>query len=379
MIGTAELSVSPYLEYRRETDALVVSLKQDWTFDHLDVLDEALTLIEPGAATQVTFQCGGLQHFDLAGAWILFRKSKELESEGRKTQFRHFKAAHFKFLKRVTEIQDAATTAGVIHAPAGRGLTDVLARVGRGAVSKVEDIGQIAQAILSGVTHPSRLAFEETVRQIEQTGARAVPIVSLITFLMGVVLAYQGANQLANFGAQVFVADLVAVSMLREMGVLLAGIMAAGRSGSAFTASIGAMKLNEELDALRVMGLNPNQILIAPRVIALLISLPLLSTVGMIAGIVGGWTLSVLVLDISTAQYVERTASSADLNDFLVGFVKAPVFAVLIAGVGTLRGMQVGGSAEQLGRSTTVAVVQAIFLIILADAIFTLVFSSLDI
>ena len=309
----------------------------------------------------------------------MFRKSKELESEGRKTQFLHFKAAHFKFLKRVTEIQDAAIAAGVIHAPADRGLTDVLERVGRGAVSTVEDIGQIAQAILSGVTHPSRLAFEETVRQIEQTGARAVPIVSLITFLMGVVLAYQGANQLANFGAQVFVADLVAVSMLREMGVLLAGIMAAGRSGSAFAASIGAMKINEELDALRVMGLNPNQILIAPRVIALLISLPLLSTVGMIAGIVGGWALSVLVLDISTAQYVERTASSADLNDFLVGFVKAPVFAVLIAGVGTLRGMQVGGSAEQLGRSTTVAVVQAIFLIILADAIFTLVFSSLDI
>jgi phospholipid/cholesterol/gamma-HCH transport system permease protein len=376
------LRVSPYLESRRETDALVISLKQDWTFDNLDLLDDVLRQIDPGGATQVTFQCGGLQRFDLAGAWILFRKSREFEAQGRKTEFLRFKAAHFKFLKHVTEIQHAATEEGAIDAPADRGsarLTNVLERVGRGAVSKVEDIGHIAQAILSGVTHPSRLAFEETVRQIEYTGARAVPIVSLITFLMGVVLAYQGANQLATFGAQVFVADLVAVSMLREMGVLLAGIMAAGRSGSAFAASIGAMKLNEEIDALRVMGLNPNQILIAPRVLALLISLPLLSTIGMVAGIVGGWTLSVLVLDISTAQYIERTASSADVSDFLVGFVKAPVFAVLIAGVGTLRGMQVSGSAEQLGRSTTVAVVQAIFLIILADAIFTLVFSSLDI
>lgn len=187
------------------------------------------------------------------------------------------------------------------------------------------------------------------------------------------------ANQLAEFGAEVFVADLVTVSMLREMGVLLAGIMAAGRSGSAFAASIGVMKLNEEIDALRVMGLNPNQILIAPRVIGLLISLPFLAVVGTLAGIVGGLTLSTLVLDISAVQYIERTADAAEIQDFLVGFVKAPVFALLIAGVGTLRGMQVSASAEQLGRLTTTAVVQAVFLIILADAVFTVVFSSLGI
>jgi phospholipid/cholesterol/gamma-HCH transport system permease protein len=376
------VKVSPYLESRRETDALVVSLKQDWTFDNVDVLDDALRQIDPGEAAQVTFQCGGLQHFDLAGAWILFRKARELESEGRKTQFLRFKAAHFKFLQHVTDIQDAAVAAEGTAAPGDRGsarLANTLEKVGREAVSRLEDIGHIAHAILDGVTRPSRLAFAETVRQIEHTGARAVPIVALVTFLMGVVLAYQGANQLASFGAQIFVADLVTVSMLREMGVLLAGIMAAGRSGSAFAASIGAMKLNEEIDALRVMGLNPNQILVAPRVIALLISLPLLTVLGMAAGIVGGWMLSVLVLDISTAQYVERTASSADMNDFLVGFVKAPVFAVLIAGVGTLRGMQVNASAERLGRLTTTAVVQAIFLIVLADAIFTVVFSTLDI
>jgi phospholipid/cholesterol/gamma-HCH transport system permease protein len=376
------VKVSPYLEYQREPDALIISLKDDWTFNNVDVLEAALRRIDAGAARQVTFQCGGLQNFDLAGAWILCRKSKEFESEGRKTQFLRFKTAHFKFLKNVTEIRDAAVTAEVIRVrPDGSParLANMLERVGREAVSKVEDIGHIAHAILSGVTHPSRLALTETVRQIEHTGARAVPIVSLISFLMGLVLAYQGANQLAEFGAEIFVADLVTVSMLREMGVLLAGIMAAGRSGSAFAASIGAMKLNEEIDALRAMGLNPNQILIAPRVIALLISLPFLTVLGMLAGMVGGWTLSVLVLDISTVQYLERTASTAEINDFLVGFVKAPVFALLIAGVATLRGMQVNASAERLGRLTTTAVVQAIFLIILADAIFTVIFSSLDI
>jgi phospholipid/cholesterol/gamma-HCH transport system permease protein len=196
---------------------------------------------------------------------------------------------------------------------------------------------------------------------------------------MGLVLAYQGANQLAQFGAQVFVADLVTVAMLREMGVLLAGIMVAGRSGSAFAAAIGVMKLNEEIDALRIMGLEPNRILVAPRVIALLVSLPLLTVLGMLAGIAGGFLLATTMLDISAAQYLERTAGAAKVSDFVVGIVKAPFFALLIAGVATLRGMQVSASADQLGRLTTTAVVQGIFLIILADAVFTIVFSSLGV
>ncbi len=374
--------MSPYFEYQRESDALTISLKEDWTFSHASELDKALRDIQGDDAQQITFQCGGLQNIDLAGAWVLFRKSQEFESEGRQTQFLGFKAAHFKFLKNITDIRDSAVAAQAsdsgVAADPGR-LAQLVERVGRAAASGIEDVGRIAQAVLSGVVHPSRLALTETIRQIEHTGARAVPIVALISFLMGLVLAHQGANQLAEFGAEVFVADLVTVSMLREMGVLLAGIMAAGRSGSAFAASIGVMKLNEEIDALRVMGLNPNQILIAPRVIGLLISLPFLAVVGTLAGIVGGLTLSTLVLDISAVQYIERTADAAEIQDFLVGLVKAPVFALLIAGVGTLRGIQVSASAEQLGRLTTTAVVQAVFLIILADAVFTVVFSSLGI
>jgi phospholipid/cholesterol/gamma-HCH transport system permease protein len=155
--------------------------------------------------------------------------------------------------------------------------------------------------------------------------------------------------------------------------------MAAGRSGSAFAASIGVMKLNEEIDALRVMGLNPNHVLIAPRVVGLLVSLPFLAVLAMLAGILGGGALSVLVLDMPAVQYFERAAASADIQDFVVGLVKAPVFALLIAGVGTLRGIQVSGSAEQLGRLTTAAVVQAIFLVVVADAIFTVVFSIVGI
>ncbi len=374
--------MSPYFEYQREPDALTISLKDDWTFGNARELDDALHDVQGDGAQQITFQCGGLQNIDLAGAWVLFRRSQEFESEGRDTQFLGFKAAHFKFLQNITDIRDsavAAQSAEPVMSPESDRLRQMLETVGRAATTGIEDVGRIAHAVLSGVSHPSRLALDETIRQIEHTGARAVPIVMLIAFFMGIVLAYQGANQLAEFGAEIFVADLVTVSMLREMGVLLAAIMAAGRSGSAFAASIGVMKLNEEIDALRVMGLNPNHVLVAPRVLGLFISLPFLAVFGMLAGMVGGMALSVLALDMSAVQYIERTAASATIQDFLVGLVKAPVFALLIAGVGTLRGMQVSGSAEQLGRLTTTAVVQAIFLVVVADAVFTVVFSRLGI
>jgi phospholipid/cholesterol/gamma-HCH transport system permease protein len=221
--------------------------------------------------------------------------------------------------------------------------------------------------------------LRETVRQIDQTGVKGIPIVFLISFLMGLVMAYQGALQLEKFGATIFVVDMVSISVLREMGVLLAAIMVAGRSGSAFAASLGVMNLNEEIDALRVMGLNPNQILILPRVLGLLIALPLLTLVADLAGLAGGMLLSTTVLDIGATQFTERVLNGVDLKTFLVGISKAPVFALLIAGVATLRGMQVKSSADELGRLTTVAVVQSIFLIIVADGIFTVIYARFGI
>jgi len=254
-----------------------------------------------------------------------------------------------------------------------------LESLGSAAMSGLQDIGFIATTVLQGITRPSALAFRETVRQVYQTGVQAIPIVCLISFLMGVVVAYQGATQLAKFGADVFVADLVTISILREMGVLMAAIMVAGRSGSAFAASLGVMKLNEELDALRVMGLNPNQVLVAPRVLGLIIALPLLTGFANLSGLAGGMFLSTAVLDISTVQFIDRAAASSDLTNLFVGLVKAPVFALLIGAVSTVRGLQVNTSAEQLGRLTTVAVVQSITLIVIADAVFTFVFVRLGI
>jgi phospholipid/cholesterol/gamma-HCH transport system permease protein len=365
-----------FFETTPDAGAIAVSLKKDWVFGNVRALTRALEDADLSDAEQITFQCGGLESIDIAGAWVLFRKSQDLQAAGRNTDFKGFKAAHFKFLNNITGVSDTAeiTNVAIGTTEAGRSRR-ILESLGQAAVRGFEDIGYIAHAIFEGVRKPSKLMLRETIRQVDQTGVKAIPIVFLISFLMGLVMAYQGALQLEQFGAAIFVVDLVTISVLREMGVLLAAIMVAGRSGSAFAASLGVMNLNEEIDALRVMGLNPNQVLVAPRILGLIISLPILTVLSDLAGLAGGMLLSTTTLDIGATQFLERVISSADLKTFMVGFVKAPVFALLIAAVATLRGMQVRSSAEQLGRLTTIAVVQAIFLIILADGVFTVIFA----
>lgn len=365
-----------FLESRFGATELAIGLKLDWVFDNVSALRRALDSVDAGDVGQITFHCGGLEKIDIAGAWVLFRKSEEFRAAGRRTQFQGFKAAHFKFLENVTKASESETLdspeAGLPRATKSRRL---LESIGRSAANGFQDIGFIARAIFDGAGSPSGLTLKETVRQLEHAGARAVPIVFLVSFLMGVVMAYQGALQLQKFGATIFVVDLVTISVLREMGVLLAAIMVAGRSGSAFAASLGVMNLNQETDALRVMGLNPNRVLVLPRVLALLLALPLLTVLSDAAGLAGGMLLSTMLFEIGAVQFMERAVSSADTQTFLVGFAKAPVFALLIAGVATLRGLQVKSSAENLGRLTTVAVVQSIFLVILADGVFTLIFA----
>ena len=364
-----------YLETSAADDHLAVSLKDDWVFGNVNALRDALSDVDPGPARQVTFQCGGLQNIDIAGAWMLYRRSQDFRSRGLDTDFQGFKAAHFKFLHNITDVSDAAEIAdGTAEAPPAVTPRRALESLGQAAARGLEDVGAITQSVLEGVRKPSALLWRETLRQLDQTGVRATPIVFLVSFLMGLVLAYQGATQLEKFGATIFMVDLVTISILREMGVLLAAIMVAGRSGSSFAASLGVMKLNEEIDALRVMGLNPNQVLVVPRIIALVLALPLLTILPDLAGLAGGMLLAVTTIDMSAAQFIERVKTAADLESLMVGLIKAPVFALLIAAVSTLRGMQVQTSAEQLGRLTTVAVVQSIFLIIVADGIFTVIF-----
>jgi phospholipid/cholesterol/gamma-HCH transport system permease protein len=372
------ISMDTFLTVEKQGGLLQVNLKDHWVFPNINALQEELDNIEPGTETSVRFSCGGLKDFDLAGAWMLYEKSMDFEEMEVETEFQGFKATHFKFLQHIIDIAaQKEYIPGFFDPQPSHFWYNGIRKIGHNTIEAVDSVGYIARAVLDGIKRPSRLVVGEIIRQVSATGAAAIPIVMVVCFLMGIVLAYQSARQLEQFGANIFMVDLVANAIFRELGVLLAAIMVAGRSGSAFAAAIGTMKLTEEVDALRVMGLNPNQILIIPRVLGLMIALPLLTVFADIAGLLGGAFIGATVLDINWFSFTERLASTIDVNDVLVGLSKAPMFAFIIAVTGTLRGMQVKGSAEELGRLTTIAVVQSIFLIIVADAIFTVVYARI--
>lgn len=263
-------------------------------------------------------------------------------------------------------------------------LTQLLARIGAAVDTLYQDsrqllgfIGLIIATLVTRAFQPKRWRITPVVVHIEQTGLDAAPIVALLTFLVGAVVAFLGATVLASFGASIFTVDLVAFSFLREFGVLLTAILMAGRTASAFTAQIGSMKANEEIDAIRTLGLDPVEMLVIPRVLALLIALPLLTFLAMLCGIIGGGVVCALSLDISPAMFLSLLESDIGVQHFLVGLVKAPFFAFLIAAIGCLEGFKVSGSAESVGAHTTSAVVQSIFVVIMLDAVAALFFMEM--
>lgn len=237
--------------------------------------------------------------------------------------------------------------------------------------------GQILATLVTILPTPWRWRMTSLVAHIHQTGLNALPIVALLTFLVGAVVAFLGATVLDEFGATIYTVNLVAFSFLREFGVLLAAILLAGRTASAFTAQLGSMKANEEIDALRTFGLSPIELLVIPRVLAMVISLPILTFVGMISGIIGGSLVCVMVLDISIPQILNILENEVDAVHFLVGLGKAPIFAFVIAVIGCLEGFKASGSAESVGEHTTSAVVQSIFMVILLDSIAAIFFMEM--
>ncbi|WP_110951776.1 ABC transporter permease [Pseudomonas bohemica] len=262
--------------------------------------------------------------------------------------------------------------------------TQLLARIGS-AVEVIWDdtlqllgfIGLILQTFVTTMLRPKRWRTTSVIAHIEQIGLDAAPIVALLTFMVGAVVAFLGATVLKAFGATIFTVDLIGFSFLREFAVLLTAILLAGRTASAFTAQIGSMKANEELDALRTLGLSPTEMLVLPRVLALLISLPMLTFLAMICGIVGGGMVCSLSLGISPAMFLSLMQADIGVQHFLVGIVKAPIFAFFIAAIGCLEGFKVEGSAESVGAHTTSSVVQSIFVVIVLDALAALFFMEI--
>jgi len=368
------------LESKQGGDTLVLSLHSAWRIENIADIERALTELPTGAA-HVRVDCGALEALDLSAAWLLRERLAALQQAGASIEFAGERPSQLIFLEDIVEHESAAPVAP----PAPAGLHDALAWLGRRTVEQVDQtrealgyFGRIAITMLRSLRSAHHLRIPSIARHVYETGIQAIPIVSLIAFLISVIVAYLGAQQLRKFGAEIFTVDLVAVAVLREMGVLLTAIIVAGRSGSAFAAEIGVMRLNEEVDALRSMGVDSYEVLVLPRLVGLLIALPLLTIIADAMGLAGGALLSSLLLDISLSQYIPRVQDALAPTTFWAGLVKAPVFAILIAMVGTYRGMQVRSSSRELGRLTTVAVVQSIFLVILADAIFAIVFVELD-
>jgi phospholipid/cholesterol/gamma-HCH transport system permease protein len=237
--------------------------------------------------------------------------------------------------------------------------------------------GMFLARLARSIRHPREFRLTALVHHCEEVGFKAVPIVALMAFLIGVVLAFQGSTQLRQFGAEVFVVDLIAISILRELGILLTSIIVAGRSASAFTAAIGSMKMREEIDAMRSLGLDPATILFVPRILALVIMLPILGLIANLMGLLGGGIMAWVDLGISPAMFTTRLVENTDVSHVFVGMVKAPVFALIIGVVGCHAGMQVKSNAESLGRMTSSSVVTAIFAVIVADALFSIFFARI--
>jgi phospholipid/cholesterol/gamma-HCH transport system permease protein len=245
------------------------------------------------------------------------------------------------------------------------------------AILLLNFLGLVLITLSKVIAHPRRIRGASTVYHMQATGINAMPIVGLLSFLIGVVLAYQGAQQLAAFGAEIFVVDLLGVSILRELGVLLTAIMVAGRSGSAFTAQIGTMKVNQEIDALETLGLDPIEVLVMPRVVALMITMPLLVFFADIVGLVGGAIVASATLGIDYGAFLNRLQEAVELRTFFAGLIKAPVFAFVIGMVGCFQGLRVTGSAESVGQQTTQSVVQSIMLVLILDAGFSILFAEI--
>ncbi len=261
----------------------------------------------------------------------------------------------------------------------------MLNRLGRGTVNAyyaaleiLSFIGFTLSKAFYVFSQPQRLRMKSIVHHMEEAGLDAVPIVGLMSFLIGAVVAFMGAKILSQFNAEIFSVELVGLAVLREFGVLLAAILIAGRSGSAYTAQIGSMKIREEIDAMETLGIDPMEVLVLPRVIALVIVLPVLAFMAAMLGLIGGGLVTWLTMDISPALFLSRTKEMIELNNFWVGIIKAPFFAFVIAVIGCFQGMQVEGSAESLGKHTTLSVVQALFLVIVIDAFFAMFFLEID-
>ena len=365
-----------------EGETARVSLAGAWTIAAAADLDDQLRHLRLPKARRATLDLSGIEHMDTAGAWLIRQATKTLSEGGVTVAIAGADRRAAALLETVGGVDQSADT----PVKELTTIVELLERLGFATAFAVREsrsylgfLGLTLETAARLALRPHRFRFTSFMFHLEAVGLNALPIVGLISFLIGVVMAYQGATQLRQFGAEIFVVDLVAISVLREIGILLTAIVVAGRSGSAFTAQIGTMKLREEVDAMRTLGLDPVEVLVLPRFIALVVALPLLCFFSDVMGLIGGAMMAWIDLDISPEAFVSRVQDRVPIQHFWVGMVKAPVFAAMIGLVGCYQGLKVKGDSGSVGKLTTRSVVQSIFLVIVVDAIFSIFFNLIGI
>lgn len=370
------------LTMEQQEGTTVLRLAGRWTVQRLTDIEQALQRLPLHGCHSLQVDCTAMTQADLSAMWLLHSALQRCEQAGAAISFVSDEPAHFAFLN---DLQQRTPSALVTHEAEMLWPEQMAATLGRHAVElgqhalgHLDHFGRIILCHLNSLRHPKHLRAPSVVRHAYEAGIQALPIVAMIAFFVAVIIAYIGASQLRDFGAGIYTVDLITVGVLRELGVLLTAVIVAGRSGSAFAAEIGVMQLNDEVDALKSIGINPIEVLVVPRILGLIIALPLLTIVADAMGMAGGALLSNWLLDISIPQFIARVQDALAPTTFWAGLIKAPVFAVLIGMIGTYRGMQVRGSSRELGRLTTAAVVESIFMVIFANAIFAVIFVELD-
>ena len=376
------MATVPLLTATSSGDALELRPAGSWTASNAAALERLSNDVAPQLerAAAVKVDLAGLRELDTLGAWLLEKMSRRAASAGRPAEITGIADNYAGLIDEVRQVNRQTPA----PAPAPNPVVARLSDIGRATIGSREDIeaflqmlGALCFAILGVLRHPRSLRLTSLTYQLYRVGWQAIPIVVLITFLIGAIIAQQGIFHFRKFGADSYVVDMVGILVLRELGVLIVAIMVAGRSGSAYTAELGSMKMREEIDALSTMGLDPVEVLMLPRILALIIALPILSFIGAMAALYGGGLVAWFYGGMGPAIFLARLHDAVSVTHFEVGIIKAPFMALVIGIVACSEGLRVKGSAESLGKQTTASVVKSIFLVIVLDGLFAVFFASI--
>jgi phospholipid/cholesterol/gamma-HCH transport system permease protein len=378
-------TVGPRAEFRVEREGRLARLIAggEWTVRDVSRLDNQLRNLNLADASEAVIDGNAIKRLDSAGAWLLVRTKRDVEASGKRVREFLLPDVYAPLLNTIEQEH----TAPPVVIERRHGFMALVERLGRATVETGQQgyrmlgyVGRFTIELMEAIFQPrGNLRVAALFTQVEEIGINALPIVGLLAFLIGIVMAYQGADQLRRFGAEIFTINLLGVGILRELGGLVTAIIIAGRSGSAFTAQIGTMKVNEEIDALQTIGINTFDVLVLPRVLGLAIALPFLTFYADVMAMIGGAVMCYFDLGITVPAFMRQLHEAVSMNTFLVGIIKAPIFAVTIGLVGCFEGLQVERNAASVGALTTRSVVEAVFLVIVIDAGFSILFSVLGI